>query len=142
MLLIKMATKCFDMKRIISCSSWIILALILLITEHPHRVGAQEQEVAPEFSLNDLQGVNRSLSYYRGKVVVVNFWASWCPECVEEIPSLNILYEKFKGKGLVVLGIAVDQRRDSIDPILKRTRVTYPILWNRNSSALLKQYKI
>ncbi len=135
-------TECCDMKRIIACCACIVFAMILLITERPRCASAQQHEAAPEFSLNDLQGVNHSLSYYRGKVVVINFWASWCPECVEEMPSLNTLYEKFKGRGLVVLGIAIDQNRDAIDPLLKQTHVTYPILLNRTGSTLLRQYKV
>ena len=129
-------------RRIIACGPCIIVVMIFLITVHPGYVGAQIQEAAPAFSLNDLQGVLHSISDYRGKVVVINFWASWCPECVEELPSLNSLYEKYKGKGVVVLGIATDRKRDSVDPLLIRTGITYPVLLNTAGGALLKQYKV
>jgi thiol-disulfide isomerase/thioredoxin len=130
------------MKGIIIFSPCIIVVMIFLITVHPRCAGGQEREAAPEFSMNDLQGVNQSLSEYRGKVVIINFWASWCPECVEELPSLNTLYEKYKVKRVVVLGIATDRKRDSVDPLLKRAGVTYPILLNTAGVALLKQYRV
>jgi len=126
------------MKRVVV---WFIFTLILLVVVNPC-AGAQVREAAPEFSLNDLQGAHHRLSDYRGKVVVINFWASWCPECVEELPSLNALYEKYAEKGVVVLGIATDRNRDSVDPLLKRTGVTYPVLLNTAGGALLKQYRV
>lgn len=129
------------MKLIVTISACIV-AVLLTITAHPRLADAQVRETAQEFSLTDIRGVNHILSNYRGKIVVMNFWASWCPECVEELPSLNTLYEKFKSRGLVVLGISTDQKRDPVDAILKKMRVTYPILLNTAGSALLKQYKI
>jgi len=119
-----------------------IIMSILLVAVTPCYSEAQIQEEAPAFSLSDLQGVLHSISDYRGKVVIINFWASWCPECVEELPSLATLYEKYKVKGVVVLGIATDRKRDSVDPLLKRAGVTYPILLNTAGAALLKQYRV
>jgi thiol-disulfide isomerase/thioredoxin len=130
------------MKQVIVCGVWFISTLILLVVVHPCCVAAQGQEIAPEFSLNDLHGVHHSLSVYRGKVMVINFWASWCHECVDELPSLNTLYEKYKGRGLIVLGIATDRKRDSVEPLLNRMRVTYPVLLNTVGASLLKQYRI
>jgi thiol-disulfide isomerase/thioredoxin len=130
------------MNRVITCSVWVIFAMIFLVIAHPFRAGAQGQEIAPEFSLNDLHEVHHSLSNYRGKVVVINFWASWCPECVEEMPSLNALYEKYRQRGFVVIGIATDRNRDSVEPLLIRTRVTYPILLNMTGGELLKKYRV
>lgn len=120
----------------------IMIMLILLAAVNPFYSGAQVQEEAPAFSLNDLHGMLHSISDYRGKVVVINFWASWCPECVEELPSLNTLYEQYKVKGVVVLGIATDRKHDSVDPLLKRMGVTYPILLNTAGVALLRQYRV
>ncbi len=130
------------MKRVIVCSVSIIVAMVLMIIAQPRWVGSQVKERAPDFSLNDIQGAKHSLSDYSGKVVVINFWASWCPECVDELPSLNALYEKYVGKGLIVIGIATDRKRDSVEPLLKRSRVTYPIFLNTVGGTLLKQYRI
>lgn len=124
------------------CFARFIFTLLLLFVTNPCCAGAQVREAAAAFSLNDLHGVTHSISDYRGKVVIINFWASWCPECVEELPSLNALYEKYRLKGVVVLGIATDRNRDSVDPLLKRTGVTYPVLLNTAGGTLLKQYRV
>ncbi len=65
-------------------------------------------KVAPDFELSDLQGQVVRLSKYRGKVVVLNFWATWCPPCVEEMPSLNRFARIFASRGVVVVAVSVD----------------------------------
>ena len=65
-------------------------------------------EVTPDFKLSDLQGQAVRLSAYRGKVVVLNFWATWCPPCVEEMPSLNSFARIFASQGVVVVAVSVD----------------------------------
>lgn len=64
---------------------------------------------AADFTLTDLEGKPVKLSDYKGKVVILDFWATWCPPCVKEIPHFNDLAKAYKDKGLVVLGISVDQ---------------------------------
>jgi len=73
-------------------------------------------EEAPIFELSDLQGRKHALSDYRGKVVLINFWASWCRECITEMPSLNKLYSQFSGQGLAVLGVTVDRKSEDAAP--------------------------
>ena len=130
------------MKRIIACGVWIIFAMMLLIIADLKYARAQTPEAAPDFAMEDLQGVNHRLSDYRGQVVVINFWASWCAECIVELPSLGALFDKYKGRGLMVLGITTDRKRESVEPLLKQSRVRYPVLLNTAGSALLKQYRI
>jgi cytochrome c biogenesis protein CcmG/thiol:disulfide interchange protein DsbE len=82
-----------------------------------------------DFHLPDLNGKIANLEDFRGKVLIINFWATWCPPCEEEIPKLNQLYEKYKNEGLVVIGIALD--KDSlnlVEPFVRNKRVGYPIL--------------
>ncbi|RPJ44566.1 MAG: TlpA family protein disulfide reductase [Candidatus Latescibacterota bacterium] len=70
---------------------------------------------APAFSLLTADGGRTiSLSDYKGKVLILNFWATWCPPCKKEIPHFNELYEQYKGEGLEVLGVSVDQGGPSI----------------------------
>ncbi len=72
---------------------------------------------AAEFSLIDLDGKTVKLSDYKGKVVILDFWATWCPPCVKEIPHFNELNKKYSSKGLVVLGVSVD--KDGAAAVLK-----------------------
>ncbi|HZP60950.1 MAG TPA: TlpA disulfide reductase family protein [Opitutaceae bacterium] len=64
---------------------------------------------APGWTLKDVNGQPVSLSQFKGKVVVLDFWATWCPPCRSEIPGYVKLQEKYKGKGLVIIGVSVDQ---------------------------------
>lgn len=93
---------------------------------------------APDFSLRNLQDANVTLSQYKGKVVLVNFWATWCDPCREEIPWLIEFQEKYGPRGLVVLGVAMDDEGKSVvAPYIEKERFTvagksvpmnYPIL--------------
>lgn len=79
------------------------------------------------FTLTDLDGRQWTLQDLRGKVVLVNFWATWCPPCRKEMPDLNKLYKEFKGKGFVVLAIS-DEKPETVRSFLAKHKVKYPIL--------------
>jgi peroxiredoxin len=81
----------------------------------------------PEFTLQDLAGKKWDFSDLRGKVVVVNFWATWCPPCRKEMPDLETLYERFQAKGLVVLAIS-DEEAAKVTPFIRERGVTFPVL--------------
>jgi len=81
----------------------------------------------PEFALRDLAGKEWKFSDLRGKVVVVNFWATWCPPCRKEMPDLETLYQRFQSKGLVVLAIS-DEEAAKVEPFIKERGVTFPVL--------------
>lgn len=95
---------------------------------------------APDFSLSDLQGQQVSLSAYRGKVVLLNFWSTTCPPCVAEIPSLVSLYRELKGQGLVVLGIALDPTEKPVRELVNRLKVDYPNLMDSNKDVYFDTY--
>jgi peroxiredoxin len=80
-----------------------------------------------DFTLSDLQGKAWHLQELRGKVVLVNFWATWCPPCRKEMPDLDALYNKFKDQGLVVLAIS-DEEAAKVSPYLAEHKVSYPVL--------------
>ena len=84
--------------------------VILQPGDAPPAVG----EVAPDFELSDLQGQAVRLSKYRGKVVVLNFWATWCPPCVEEMPSLNRFARILASRGVVVVAVSVDDDEQAL----------------------------
>lgn len=79
------------------------------------------------FSLTDLQGKTWTLKDLRGQVVLVNFWATWCPPCRSEMPDLDALYKEFKDQGFVVLAIS-DEEAEKVRPYIEQHHYTYPIL--------------
>jgi peroxiredoxin len=81
----------------------------------------------PEFTLKDLSGKTWTFSELRGKVVLVNFWATWCPPCRKEMPDLEMLYGRFESKGLVVLGIS-DEEAAKVEPFIRERKVSFPVL--------------
>jgi peroxiredoxin len=97
---------------------------------------------APEFSLSDLSGRLTSLEQHRGRVVLLDFWATWCPPCRMSIPELIKVQERFTEKGLVILGISMDDPQmvpdDHLRAFKKQVGINYPIL--RVNEKVLKDY--
>jgi peroxiredoxin len=85
---------------------------------------------APDFSLSDLNDKPIRLSDYRGKVVFLNFWATWCKPCREEMPSMEILNKNFQKDGLVILAVSIDRvtTTKDIPPFVKGMNLTFPVL--------------
>ena len=80
-----------------------------------------------DFTLTDLQGKTWTLKDLKGKVVLVNFWATWCPPCRKEMPDLNALYQRFKDQGFVILAIS-DEEVDKVKPFIAERSITYPVM--------------
>lgn len=83
----------------------------------------------PEFSMLDIEGNIRTNTEWDGKVVVLNFWATWCPPCVREIPMFTKVQKEFADKGLQFVGVAVDDPQ-AVERFMKRVEINYPILVN------------
>lgn len=85
---------------------------------------------APDFALSDLNDKPYRLSDFRGKVVFLNFWATWCKPCREEMPSMEVLYKNFEKDGLVVLAVSIDRvtTTKDIPPFVKGMNLTFPVL--------------
>jgi thiol-disulfide isomerase/thioredoxin len=81
----------------------------------------------PPFSLNDLNGKQHAISEWQNKIRVINFWATWCPPCLKEMPTFNALNQEYAEKGVQFIGIALDDP-DQVREFVAKNRITYPIL--------------
>ena len=83
---------------------------------------------APDFTLRTLDGQNLRLGEQRGRVVLVNFWATWCGPCRQEMPHLNKLYDKYRSSGFVLLGVNVDEDTRTAAGVASKLGVRFPVL--------------
>ena len=100
-----------------------------------------EAFIAPGFDLPSLSGGTVDLKNYRGKVVFINFWATWCATCKVEMPSMQKVYDRFKDQGLEMLTICVDKDQSLIQPFMDEYQLTFPVLLDPESSVAKKDYK-
>lgn len=91
----------------------IFLVLLMILSVSALSAQIKKGKAAPEIKLKDTNGEFISLSSYKGKVVLLDFWASWCIPCRRNNPSLVALYEKFKGEGFEILGVSIDENNDA-----------------------------
>lgn len=99
-------------------------------------------DLAPDFQLEDTKGNKVSLSDLRGKIVLVNFWATWCPPCIEEMPSMERLNEVLAGDDFVMLAINTEENGRSVVPaFLEKTPYTFPILYD-DKGVVQKSYGV
>lgn len=107
--------------------------------EHPVTLsGLQKPEgvkLAPPFLLRDLEGKERGLENYRGRVILVHFWATWCVPCKDELPTIKALWERFKDSGFVVVAIAADSKK-AVVPFAKEYGLKFPVLVDQYGTAL------
>jgi thiol-disulfide isomerase/thioredoxin len=120
------------MKRII------YLAVILMMTTMTQGQSAQK---TPALSLRDLQGRRLRLSDYKGKVVLLNFWATWCPPCRAEIPDLVKMQREYKSRGLQVIGITYPpETAGEVRQFTRKLRINYPVaLGTKETRSLFDQ---
>lgn len=83
---------------------------------------------APDFQLTDLDGKNIKLSDYRGKVVLLNFWADWCPPCKRELPDLIALHRQYQDQGLAIIGIAIQSKEAKLRKLIEEQGIAYPVV--------------
>jgi len=88
----------------------------------------KDHPAAPDFTLPDPGGKKISLKDYRGKVVFLNFWATWCEYCREELPAMERLYREFKGKGLEVVAVNIKDKREDALAFIKKNKLSFPVV--------------
>lgn len=98
---------------------WLSVVLLLAVTAPVCAAG---------FTFQDMAGKPQRLADYRGKWVLVNFWATWCPPCLSEVPELIALHEAHKNRDLVVIGVALDSTRASVAEFAAKSNIGYPLV--------------
>ena len=122
------------------CLVLIILSVALLAGCSRQEAPVVEGKTAPDFTLKDLAGRQVRLSDYRGKVVLLNFWATWCPPCREEIPSMVRLNQVMAGKPFQMLAVSIDEGGvDAIEAFFKKSGSVLPALLDTDH-AVSKRY--
>ncbi len=111
------------------------------VIPRPSSPSGQVSRLAPDFTLKTFEGRRLSLSEFRAKVVVLNFWASWCTPCKEEMPILERAWQTFKGNGVVVLGIDIEDDPDSAVAFLKALGITYGNIYD-SEQARITAYQV
>ncbi|MFQ5585576.1 MAG: peroxiredoxin family protein [Thermodesulfobacteriota bacterium] len=98
-------------------------------------------KVAPAFELPDLEGRMVSLSQFKGKVVFLNFWATWCEPCEEEMPSMEYLYNELKGKNFEMVAVSIDSKGPGVvQEFVRKYGITFPVLHDRKGK-VKERYK-
>ncbi len=119
-----------------NCSFLAVLVALSLATAAPH-LRAQTQpsipahskaKTAPDFTRSDLTGKPIHLSSYRGKVVLLNFWATWCEPCLAEIPRFSAWQKKYGAEGLQVLGVSMDDDSAPVQRVYRKYSLAYPVV--------------
>ncbi|MDX8391743.1 MAG: TlpA disulfide reductase family protein [Mariprofundaceae bacterium] len=98
-----------------------------------------EGEVPPDFSLPDLAGVQQHLP--KGKVVLLNFWATWCPPCRKEMPSMIDLHQRFKDKGLMIVAASVDKDRSQLVGFVREYNIPFQVVHD-SDAAVSRRYGV
>ena len=107
--------------------------LVFTLALAPPRWAAAADLQAPDFTLRSQDGKVVSLAQFKGDVVMINFWASWCGPCRQEMPLLDSIYKQYKDMGFTLLGVNVEPHASSANAWLKQTPVSYPILYDPHS---------
>jgi thiol-disulfide isomerase/thioredoxin len=110
------------------------LALLAALLAMPIASAEALKGPAPDFVLKSNGGKNVRLSELRGQVVMINFWASWCGPCRQEMPLLDELHSRYKGLGFTVLGVNVEEDSRKADGLLRQIPVSFPVLYDTENA--------
>lgn len=120
----------------------VVAVIVIGIALVRSQQGQPTSGLAPDFTLNTLDGEPFRLSDQRGKVVVINFWASWCGPCRDEAPALQRLWERYRDQGVVILGVTYADEPDDSRAFMQEFGLTYPNLDDARSEVSKNLYHI
>ena len=118
-----------------------ILSLIASLTYSVGPLAVELDKEAPDFTLKSSQGSNLRLEEYRGEVVLINFWATWCGPCRQEMPILDKIQERYESTGFTVLGINVEGETKKVQQLLARSDLSFPVLFDEQQE-ISKMYDV
>jgi peroxiredoxin len=115
-----------------------MIAVIALISLLAMTVGCGDRRVgkpAQDFTVTDLEGNEITLSGYRGNVVLLDFWATWCLPCIAEVPNVKRVYSTYKDDGFIVIGISLDDNRAALEAFVRREGIEWPQVFEQGQAA-------
>jgi thiol-disulfide isomerase/thioredoxin len=124
-----------------------ILFTFIIIASFYQKIGINKKglsvgrEAAPSFTLSDPEGKEISLSDFKGKPVVLNFWATWCPPCIAEMPALNTISDSYKDSGVIVIGINSGESVETVKSFVGKFGISFPVLLDGDQK-INDKYKI
>jgi peroxiredoxin len=118
-----------------------ILTVVALMLIAMQANAISESAPAPDFTLKSNSGKNIKLSELRGQVVMINFWASWCGPCRQEMPILNQLYKRYEPMGFTLLGVNVEEDSAAANKVLREIPVDFPVLYD-NKNQVSETYQV
>ena len=121
----------------------IFLAFLLLSagTFSPWDIDEIVGKKAPDFTLKDVSGRDVAFASFKGRAVLINFWATWCPSCRSEMPALNRLGKELRGRGLAVIAVSADRSAETVKDYLMKNPLDFPILVDQDSR-VARQFKV
>lgn len=113
---------------------FILFLSLLILTSYSQSKNVGENSKALDFTLSDLQGKKFSLSYFKGNVILLNFWATWCPPCRYEIPILDKIQKEYKDKKFKIIAVSLDTDVKALEDFLKNNKVSFLVLSDKNGN--------
>lgn len=117
----------------------VVMAVVVCAQAEKTDMSSKDYPQAPEFMLEDINGRNISLSDYKDKVIFLNFWATWCGPCRKEIPDFIEAYREYKDRGMVIIGIAVNDTEPRVLSFVENNKINYPVVMG--TSKIINDYR-